>query len=152
METWQLFLILLYGLGGLLASFWGYRKCKVEKNNLGLVGIFTIYGGFVWADLVVFGIFWALFSFYSIATRDVLLFALGQSIFWFVRSLGETIYWFNQQFSPINRNPMEKYFMSKIFNNDDYTSWFFMQITYQCICVVSAILSIYFARLWLLSL
>lgn len=149
MENWQKLFLLGYVLFGLIGAFLGYKKCHREKNNLGLVGFYFIYGAFVWADLVIFGFFWAAFTIYCLFRNDWILFLLGQSIFWLVRSHGETVYWFNQQFSTINRNPEIKFMFSKIFHDDHYTLWFVMQIFMQCITVVSAILSLYFGKLWL---
>ena len=147
----QLFL-LLFSLIGLSGSLYGAWRCKVRKDNLGLVGAFVIYGAFVWADIVVFGLFWAVFAFVSILLSDWLLFLFGYSVFWFVRGFGESIYWFNQQFSTIKRNPLRMFFFSKLFNNDEYTIWFIMQIITQCIAVIAAVLSVYFGRMWFLSM
>lgn len=153
MTSWQITIILTYGALGLFSSYLAYRKCKFEKKNLGFIGVtpFILYGAFVWADLVVFGVFWALFSLICILLNDWLLFLLGQSVFWLIRSFGETIYWFNQQFSTIERYSLKDHFFAKIFNYDDYTLWFIMQIFMQCITVISAILSLYFGKVWLVS-
>ncbi len=147
----QTFLI-IYALLGSVGVFLAYRKCKLEKDNLGLVGIFVIYGAWVWADLIIFGIFWMIFSLTTILLQDWYLFLFGYCVFWFVRSIVESVYWINQQFSTIIRHSLKEYFFAKIFNNDDYTLWFVMQIFFQCIAAVSAILSVYFGRLWILSL
>ena len=149
MEVWQKLLVLGWGLFGLVGSFEGYRRCRYKKDNLCWDGIFTIYGAFVWADIVVFGVFWALASIIVLLTNDWILFLLLLSVFWVVRSLGETIYWFNQQFSTIIRySPKGNSLLAKIFR-DDYTMWFVLQIFMQCITVVSLIFSIHFVHLWL---
>lgn len=151
MQNWQQILILIYALLAFFSAILGYKKCRFEKNNLGIVGFFTIYGAFVWADVVVFGIFWFLFSLVTIFLGDWVLFLLGLSLFWLVRSIGETIYWFNQQFSTIQRYRASDFpFLAKIFHND-YTVYFVLQICMQCVTVVSAILSIYLTKLWLFS-
>lgn len=147
----QLFL-LIFSTVGFAGSLYGAWRCRVRKDNLGLVGAFVVYGAFVWADIVVFGLFWAVFSVVSMLLSDWLLFLFGYSVFWFVRGFGESIYWFNQQFSTIKRNPLRMFFFSKLFNNDEYTIWFIMQIIAQCIAVVAAVFSVYFGRMWFLSM
>lgn len=151
MEVWQQILIISYGLLGLVGATIGYFESKTKKNSLGTVGIFNIYGAFVWADIVVFGLFWFLASLTTIILNNWILFLLTESVFWLVRSVGETIYWFNQQFSTINRNPAKNYWFTKIFH-DEYTVWFVHQIMWQCLTVVSIIFSLYFGRLFLAGL
>lgn len=151
MENWQTLLVLLFGTVGLFGAFIAYRKCRYEKNNLGLTPQFYIYGAFVWADMVVFGVFWFLFSFLTLYLQDSVLFLLGYSLFWVIRSLGETIYFFNQQYSNINRTTHKDFFFAAVFGNDDYTIWFVMQIFMQCLTVVSLLASLYFGKLWLSS-
>lgn len=149
MEIWQRFLIIGWGIFGLVGSFIGFVKCKYKKDQLGWDGIFTIYGAFVWADIVIFGIFWAITSLVTLLINNWVLFPFVLSVFWVVRSLGETIYWFNQQFSTVVRYSPEKIpWLAKIFH-DNYTIWFVFQICMQCITVASLILSIYFVNLWL---
>lgn len=152
METWQKIIIFSYLFLAIIGLAVSLKKCLKEKNNLGLTGIFVIYGAFVWADLVIFSAYWILFSSFTILRNDWILFLLGQSVFWFVRSLGESQYWFNQQFSDIHRTTYRNFFFSWLFNNDNYTVWFVMQILMQCITVVSAILSIYLGKLWINNL
>ena len=149
MENWQGFLILIYGLIGFYGAYKGYRKSRYENKRLELSPHFIVYGAFVWADVVIFGIFWFLFSLVCIILNDWILFLLSQSLFWLIRGFGETIYWFNQQFSTISRSSHKDFPFSRFFGNDDYTVWFVMQIFMQCITVVSAILSLYFGKLWL---
>jgi len=152
MEVWQKIFLLIYLGFSAFGTSVAYRKVVKEKNNLGLVGPFIILGAFVWADLLVFGIFSFLFSLVCLILNDFILFLLGQSVFWFIRSMGEANYWFNQQFSTINRNPKSRFFFSKLFSHDEYTIWFVMQIFMQCVSVVTGILSIYFAKIWLATL
>ena len=149
MEFWQKSVLVFYLFFGVFGLSFALRKVYKKKDNLGLVGPFVIYGAFVWADLVVFGVFWSLFTLISLFLNDWILFLLGQSVFWFIRSLGESFYWFNQQFSTIKRYDSRDFFFAKFFGNDDYTVWFVMQILMQWIAVVSAILSLYFGKLWL---
>lgn len=152
MSCSQKYFLFFFALSGFLSSLYGVWRCKHKKDNLGLVGPFIIFGAFVWADLVIFGFFWTLFSLTCLFIADWTLFLLGLSIFWLIRSFGETIYWFNQQFSEKKRSSINMFFFAKIFNNDLYTLWFIMQIVFQCVCVVSAISTIYFAREWLFQL
>ena len=149
MEIWNKLFIVVFSAFGIWGSYLGYQKSKLGKDNLGLATPFFIYGAFVWADIVIFGVFWALFSITCLLLNDWLLFLLGYSLFWFVRSLGETVFWFNQQFSTIKRYTHKDFFFSKHFGNDNYTVWFVMQILMQCVAVVSAILSLYFGGKWL---
>jgi hypothetical protein len=81
--------------------------------------------------------------------NDWLLFWLIVSVFWAVRSWGETIYWLNQQFSTIERNPPKKHILYPIFHNDSV--WFVHQIIWQCVTVISIVVSLYFGRLWLMK-
>lgn len=132
------------------AFFVSYHQTKYKKNAFGLALILNPIGGFVWADGVIFGLFWTIASLVILSLDDWILFLLTYSIFWLVRSVGETIYWFNQQFSPINRNPVENLPYIKIFHNDSI--WFVSQIFWQCITVVSIITTLYLAHIWLASL
>lgn len=147
MEAWQNGVILFYSIFSFLGFAKGVHESKYKKNAYGLCRLYNVIGAFVWGDAVVFGLFWMLVSMVTLWLNDWILFLLFQSIFWLVRSIGETIYWFNQQFSPINRNPPEKFLIYKIFHNDFV--WVVYQIFWQCIMVISAVLSIYFVALWL---
>jgi len=108
---------------------------------------YEVLGGFVWGDVVVFGLFWFLVSIAVLYLQDWILFLLIVSLFWLVRSLGETIYWLNQQFTPRSNNHPKQYLATKIFKNDSV--WFAHQIFWQCVTVVTIITSIYLAKLWL---
>lgn len=142
-------IVISYAAFALIGFIYGTYKCTRKKDNLGSAHIFNLLGAFVWADAVVFGIFWFIASLITVYLNDWLLFLLGQSLFWTIRSLGEVQYWFNQQFSTVKRNPGHKLWINKIFN-DEYTTWFVYQIQWQCTAVVFVILTIYFAHLWLL--
>lgn len=107
---------------------------------------FLVFGSFVWADHVVFGLFWAIASFICLLLNDYLLFALIISVFWLVRSFGESLYWFLQQFSQINRNPPESFKIHKIFH--DNSVWFVHQIYWQMITVVTIITTLALSALW----
>jgi hypothetical protein len=64
--------------------------------------------------------------------------------------LGETMYWFIEQFSSSHRNPPHTLPGNSIFHDD--AIWFAYQVIWQCVSVFSIVLTIYFARLWVLSI
>lgn len=123
-------------------------QCRVRRNNLGITFALLPLGIFVWADGVVFGLFWFLVSLAVYLMNDWILFLLIFSVFWVVRSLGETIYYFNQQFSTIRRIPGKSLPGYKVFA-DEYTIWFVYQIMAQVITVISIITSVYLFKVWL---
>ncbi len=125
-----------------------YFECK-NTNAYGPTKYLYPLGMFVWGDVFVFSIFWAAISTYCLFFSKFYLFFLTFSLFWVVRSLGETIYWFNQQFSNIKKEPPEKIIFYKFFKDDSV--WFINQIAHQCIVIISIIISIYFAYLWINS-
>lgn len=147
MEIWQKGTVLVYGLFALVGFLTGLRECRVKKNSYGKTHIFNLLGAFAWGDAVIFGLFWALVSLAVFWLNDWLLFLLFLAIFWLVRSFGETVYWFNQQFARADKNPSERFWFTKIFHNESV--WFVHQVIWQCVLVVSIILSLYLAKLWL---
>lgn len=148
MEFWQVSIISIVGVLGVTGFIKSFYECKKKKNTFGLTYTYRILGAFVWADLVVFGFFWALAATISLLFADWILFLLIVSLFWLVRSIGETIYWFNQQFSPINRNPVKNFkILKNVFHNDSI--WFVYQIFWQCMTVGTIITSLYLAKEWL---
>ena len=146
MEIWQKLFIILWGTISLIFFIKGFIECNNKKNAFGLTPFLNIFGAYVWGDIVIFGIFWALVSAVTLILNDWILFLLIISVFWVVRSLGETIYWFNQQFSKINRNSPKKFWLYKYFHNDSV--WFIHQILWQCITVISIIITIYLVKIW----
>ncbi len=151
MNDWQRIFVLIYSLLSLIGVIVSFRKIKKTKHNLDIILPGIIFGAFVWADLLIFGTFWLIVSAVCLFLNDWILFLLFQSVFWVVRSLGETIYWFNQQFSPIIWHQIENYPIFNFFKKDKYTSWFVIQIFWQCITVTMIILSLYFGKLWLVN-
>ena len=148
MEWWQSLIILAYGILALVGCIRSFYECKSRKNTFGHTYINRLFGAFVWADMVIFGLFWSLVALISYFLQDWILFLLTISLFWLIRSVGETIYWFNQQFSTINRNPVSHFkYAKKIFHNDSI--WFVYQIFWQCMTVVATIASLYLANRWL---
>lgn len=108
------------------------------------------FGSFVWADHVLFGPFWVIVSLVTFVLHDFLLFLLVFAVFWVVRSIGETLYWFFQQFSPRVGNEPEKFWINNYVPGQ--AVWFMHQIFWQCITVISVVLTIFLTHLWLQSL
>lgn len=146
MEVWQNILVAIYGLFAASGLAIGLKEC-FKKNPYGLTPVFNLIGAFVWADAVIFGLFWTLVSTTVFFLQDWILFLMTLSVFWLIRSIGETIYWFNQQFAERNRNPFHTLWISKIFPGD--SSWVALQIFWQTISVVSAITSLWLGKTWI---
>lgn len=108
---------------------------------------FLLFGSFVWADHVIFGLFWTIATIICLLLNDYLLFVLIVSVFWLVRSVGESMYWFLQQFSQIERNPPESFRIHKIFQNNSV--WFVHQIYWQLITVATIITTLALSALWI---
>lgn len=147
MEFWQKAFLIGFTAVSLIGLVRSLYECKKKKNPYGVTYFYRLFGAFVWADLVVFSAFWILASLISYVLHSWVLFLLFIAMFWVVRSVGETQYWFHQQFSTIQRNPPEKFWFHKIFHNDSV--WFVYQIFWQCVTVISVILSLYLIKLWL---
>lgn len=49
-------------IGAVVGLLIALKKVTKDKDNLGLSKAFYVYGAFVWADMVIFGVFWTLFS------------------------------------------------------------------------------------------
>lgn len=147
MELWQsqfVLAVIIYSIGCLLSGVYQCRK----GNYTGVSYLFYPLGAYVWADAVVFGLFFAVSSTVIYYLQNWNLFLAFYFIFQAIRTFGESIYWFNQQFSSINRNSVQKQW-PHFFFKDEYTVWFVYQIMWQCACAVSAILAIYFVHEWL---
>ncbi len=123
----------------LIASAIGFKKSTSNQTN-SLAKPFYPIGIFVFADALIVGPFWLAVSLLSIFYPNLILLGLVFSIFWVVRSFGETIYWLNQQFSPINREPPQKYWLYKIVKNDSV--WFLNQLNAQVTLIVSLLATI----------
>lgn len=150
MEPWQGKIVLGVITYAIVCFLVGTYQSK-KHNYLGVSYLFYPLGAYVWADCVIFGLFFAV-SFSTIYyLKNWSLFLAFYFVFQAIRTFGESIYWFNQQFSTVNRNPAKNqwpYFFFK----DEYTVWFIYQIMWQCACAVSAILAIYFTYQWLHNL
>lgn len=151
MLLWQGLFTFFFALFSSFLFVKAYCECKYKKNTHGSFLPLNLIGAFVWTDAVVFGLFWVIVSIVALLLNDWILFLLTLSLFWLVRSVGETIYWFNQQYSKINRNPIERYpYLVEIFHNDSI--WFVWQIYWQCITVIALVFSIYFGTMWIKGL
>jgi len=144
--VWQQLFLIGYCLYAAVAAYQGFEQTSQKKNAYGMSPRYFLLGAFVWADSMVLGAFWVAASAITWFFQDWLLFLLLFSIFWLVRSVGETVYWFNQQFSPLNRNPIEKLPGYNFVHNDSI--WFIYQVLAQCVTVVAAIATLYFAHQW----
>jgi hypothetical protein len=140
-----LIIILLFNAFSFVVA---YQKSKSKKTILVRpYRICELFGSFVWADHILFGPFWVAVSFITFILQDILLFLLIFSIFWLVRSGGETLYWFFQQFHPRQGNEPEQFWIHKHVPGE--AVWFMHQIFWQCVIVISTILTIYLSFLWL---
>ncbi|MFC1710475.1 hypothetical protein ACFL0F_02350 [Patescibacteria group bacterium] len=148
MEFWQRSIVILFGLSNLVIFFVGYYQSRTKRNPIGLIRPLYPLGMFVWADAVIISVFWILSSMTSFLLNDWILFLLVFSVFWVVRSLGETIFFFNQQFSKTVRVPAKPLPLYKVFQ-DEYVTWFGVQLMNQCITIISIITSAYLFNLWL---
>lgn len=148
METWQTILVASYSLISFLLFCYGLYQTHWKKNAYGEFYPMLIIGALVWADAVIFGLFWTLVPLFILFKPDWLLFLLLFSIFWTVRGIGEIIFFLNIQFNPIKRYPPGHFpILPKIFH--DESVYFIFQIIWQCIITIFIICSIYFAKLWL---
>lgn len=146
MSQWQQIFIIIYLLFSISGFLVGFANSK-KGNTHGNAHIYNLIGAFVWADAVIFGLFWSGFSALIWFLEDWKLFLLAQSVFWLIRSVGEMIYWLNQQFSDKDKNPIKGFWFYKYFKNDSV--WFVWQIYWQCLAVIFAILTIFFSKQWL---
>ena len=147
MDIWQYIIVIfvaVYSLGGFLL---GYKQTKLKRNPYGLSKWFNPLGSFVWADAVIFGLFFFLTSVLSLVLKDFILFLLVFSVFWTVRSIGESTYWFLEQFADTHKNPEHTLWISRWFTRN--SSWIANQIVNQCITVIGIITSAYLFKIWL---
>ncbi len=146
MSSLQTFIVLAFGAFAFAGFLLGLRQCISKKNPYGLTRKFNFIGSFVWADAVVFGLFWTIACVIFLLLNDWILFLLTLSVFWLLRSIGETTYWFNQQFSTKDRNKFHTLWFSRVFPGDSV--WVAMQIFWQCVAVATAISTLYILKLW----
>lgn len=146
MNIWQgiLALVVVYSLTAFIK---GYYYTRVKNNPYGLSHWFNPISAYVWADAVIFGLFFFFASILCLILGDFILFLLIISVFWTVRSLGESMYWFLEQFAGSHRNPEHTLFISKWFPRN--SSWIAHQIINQCIATIGIIASVYLFMIWL---
>ncbi len=147
MLNWQQYIVVFFGLLGLVGFVKGVNESKNRKNAFGLTPALYLIGSFVWADAVIFGLFWFIFSILSLLLADWLLFLFGTSVFWAVRGFGETTYWLHEQFAHAHRNAVKSLFFHSVFHDDSI--WFVYQIFWQCVTVIAIIASVYVGSIWL---
>ena len=140
-------MVILWGLYAFVAFIQGLREVGRKNNPYGLCKRYTPLGAFVWADAIVFGVFFVVVSLFTIIISDFVLFLLILSLFWVIRSVGEQMYWFMEQFAVNHKNPEHTLWFSKYFKRN--SSWIAMQIYWQCISVISIIATVYFFSRWL---
>lgn len=147
MSNEQQLFIATFGIVSFIGFLQNLHTCMVRKNSYGTTKFYGVMiGAFVNADVIVFGLFFALVSLVSLLLNDWILFLLIYSLYWLVRCIGETIYWFLQQFAPRNLDP-KNYWLHRVVGGEPV--WFIHQIFWQCLTVVSIVTSIYLSHLWL---
>lgn len=152
MTELHMLFIALFGLGAFALWIKSLYEVVSKKNPYGVGKYGLIYGGFVFADYLIFGAFFTLASIVSLILYDFILFLLINSVFWLVRSVGEALYWFLQQFSPLaHKNPPERFFWNSYIKQAD-AIWIINQVIWQCMTVIFAITTIYLSHQWLQSL
>lgn len=141
MQLWQLIIVVLFAVYSVVGFTVGFRKTYYKKNPFGLSPYLNPIGAFVWADAVVFSVFFFAASVIALLARNFTLFLLIYSVFWMVRSIGEQAYWFLEQFAVNHRNPPHTLKGSKIFHGGSI--WVYYQIFWQCVSVVAIISTVY---------
>lgn len=147
MNIWQSSIVIFVAVYSFVGFVLGYNQTKINRNPYGLCKLFNPLGAFVWADAVIFGIFFFFVSVLSLILQDFVFFLLIFSVFWTVRSIGESIYWFLEQFVDNHRNPEHTLWMSRWFPRNSV--WIANQIVNQCITVIGIIASVYLFKIWL---
>jgi hypothetical protein len=90
-DYWFYFL-LLFSLLALIIFFQGLNKAVIKNQSYCETPLLGWVGIFVWADALIFGLFWSLVSLVCFFLKNWYLFWLITGVFWLVRSFGETIY------------------------------------------------------------
>jgi hypothetical protein len=147
MNTLQELFVIAYGLVALCCFLKGFYEIRTKKNAFGSAPLLVVFGVFVWGDALILGPFWMAISLTSLIVRDWYLFLLLISVFWVVRSLGEVIYWLNEQFAGKNRNPPHTLRFHGLLKSD--AVWFVYQLIWQCVLVISLVVSLFVGKLWL---
>lgn len=146
MLIWQHDIVVTYSIFAFLFGIKGWYESYFKKNPYGQYVWLNLWGAFVWADAAILCIFWAIAGAVILCINNWNLFLLLFSAFWLIRSLGETLYWFLTQFSTLNKDPAERFFLHTLFPNE--VVFFINQMLWQCVSIVSLISTIYFAYKW----
>ena len=121
-------------------------KVRAGKSLQSIWLPLEIQGSFVWADGIVFGVFWTIASLlFLILNFELNWFYLLFLIFWAVRAAGEIIYWFLNQFNPRKNQSSTFQSLNRFFKNEYVTSFIF-QIWWQCVlvlCIFGIIVTLY---------
>lgn len=139
--------LLLLALINIFLSFRAFHQCKSCKNAYGETKFLHPLGMYVWGDTLIFSIFWSGVSLVCFYLQDFLLFLLTFFLFHFVRNAGETFYWLNQQFYEHNRNNPKNYSGHTLFPGNSI--WSLMQMKNQCVAILTFVIVVYLATLWL---
>lgn len=131
------FYISLYGLIAFLSFLFGLKQTYLKKNPYGLTPFLLPYGSFVWGDVVILGLFWAVVCLVSVFVNNAHFFWVTQAVFWIVRSGGEIFYWFLQQFASIKRDLPATLWGSRLFPGESI--WFAYQLVWQVVLIVSCV-------------
>lgn len=150
MADWQKIIVTIYGLFALVTFIKSLYECAWKNNNYQDVLLIWAFGAFVWADGVVFGLFWFFTALFSLVVDSWILFLLVLSVFWAVRTLGESIFFFNMQFHPLEKYPPKYFAIHKHFHNESV--FFAFQVAWHCVTVVCIVLSIYLSRVFLANI
>jgi hypothetical protein len=150
MQIWQHDLVLTYSIFGFLFGLKGWYESSIKKNPYGQYFWLNFWGAFVWADAAILCMFWGIAGFIILYFNNWSLFCLLFSAFWLIRSLGETLYWFLTQFTNLNKDPAEKFFLNKFFPGG--AVFFINQMLWQCISIIALLSTIYFAYQWIQSI
>jgi hypothetical protein len=141
-QTYGVFLYLLLAVVALIQSVMRVR----QNQSYSLATPFQFLGIYVWGDALLIAPYWLGTSLISLFLNDWLFFLLTISLFWVVRGFGETIYWLNQQFSPILREPPEKFWHYQFVKDDSV--WFMYQVFSQIITITALLVTLLLLKQW----
>lgn len=144
-------LALIFFLLVTVLSFYRIKRGKQITEFIYSYGF--VLGSFVWEDLFVISLYFALISLFSLYFAQLKILLLGFFIFWILRGLGETIYWFLQQFLRPKHYPhnVETHFtfMRKIFGNiSAQQCMIILQVLMQIITMLSVVAVIFLLKNW----
>lgn len=147
MQQYQLLFLIFTFVVHALVFIYAPVACAKKHKTFTQTPVLSVYGVFVWGDALIFSPFWALMSLLALYTNDWLLFWVITSVFWVVRSCGEVLYWFLEQFSGHPRNKAENLLGYGLVKSD--AVFFLYQIFWQCVAVISIVISCVLLYQWL---